>query len=216
MEIRQIEVGLMKVFCYLVSCEKTRQALVIDPGGRPEPLLAELRRQGLVARYIVNSHNHPDHTCGNRGLAAATGAAIVMHEADRDLLADAAVAQSFLRIDFPPSDSPPPDILVKDGDRLAVGSFVAQVLHTPGHSPGSICLLAQGNLFTGDTLFVGGAGRLDLPGGDFGTLMAALQRQLLPLPDDTLVWPGHDYGDTRSSTIGRERRENPFLGGDWG
>jgi len=111
--------------------------------------------------------------------------------------------------------SPPADLLVSDGDTLELGNNVIQIIHTPGHTPGGICLYCDGNLFTGDSLFVGAAGRVDLPGGDFNTLVSSLETKIAALPSETVIWPGHDYGDTKTSTVGREMRENPFLGGEW-
>ena len=213
MEIVQLETGEMKVFCYLVSCPKTREAAVIDPGGDEEKILAAAATRGLAIRMIINTHGHPDHTLGNARLREATGAAIVMHADDAGWITtpEAAAAFAFLGLPF----SPPPDRTVVDGDRLQLGSLQLEVLHTPGHSPGSICLLGEGNLFTGDSLFVGAAGRVDLPGGSFQTLIDSLAAKLLPLPDATVIWPGHHYGDTPTSTIGREKQDNPYLGGEW-
>jgi glyoxylase-like metal-dependent hydrolase (beta-lactamase superfamily II) len=103
------------------------------------------------------------------------------------------------------------DLLVQDGDRLPLGNQAATVIHTPGHTPGSICLYFPGHLFTGDTLFVGAAGRIDLPGGSLAKLLQSLEEKIMPLPDDTVIWPGHDYGETPTSTLGREKEDNPFL-----
>jgi len=215
MLVRQYIVGHMKECTYLLVCEESGQAVVVDPGGDGDELLRFIRERHLRVAHIVITHNHPDHTRGNRRIVAATGAEVVMHRADRDLLAGEAAVAFFRRLDFPSSDAPPPDRLAEHGDTIVFGNLAIEVIHTPGHSPGSICLLGAGHLFTGDSLFVGAAGRVDLPGGDFRTLMDSLEKRLAPLPDETTVWPGHDYGDTRSSTIGREKRENPYLGGQW-
>jgi glyoxylase-like metal-dependent hydrolase (beta-lactamase superfamily II) len=110
---------------------------------------------------------------------------------------------------FPPLSRA--DLLVNDGQRLPLGRWEAMVLHTPGHTPGGICLYFPGHLFTGDTLFVGAAGRTDLPGGSLETLISSLEAKIMPLPDETRIWPGHDYGDTPSSTLGEEKIHNPFL-----
>jgi hydroxyacylglutathione hydrolase len=188
MIIRQIEVGHMDNFCYLVGCEKTRKAMAIDPGADVDRVLAEAKKERLVIETIVNTHGHGDHTAGSAKLKALTGARIVIHA-----LEAAAVPQA--------------DILISGDQDLAVGGITFKVFHTPGHTPGGICLYAEGNLFTGDTLFVGDSGRTDLKGGHRPTLGASIRR-LMTLPDDTVVWPGHDYGPTPSSTIGWEKRHN--------
>lgn len=188
MIIRQLDVGHMDNFCYLVGCEKTRKAVVIDPGAEVERIVSEAHKDGLVIQYIVNTHGHGDHTAGSARLKALTGANIIIHT-----LEAAAVPQA--------------DILLSGDQELKVGEITFKVFHTPGHTPGGICLYAEGNLFTGDTLFVGDSGRTDLTGGHRPTLAASIRR-LMTLPDDTVVWPGHDYGPTSSSTIGWEKRHN--------
>jgi hydroxyacylglutathione hydrolase len=213
MIIKQVEFGADKVFCYILACEKSRQAVVIDPCGDEERVLSLIEESDLKTRYIINTHCHPDHTCGNKTIKEATGAQIVMHEADELLLQDRTAKEYFDRQIYSPS--PPADRLVKDGDQLDFGNYTIRVIHTPGHSPGSICLYVDGNLFTGDSLFVGAAGRVDVPGGDFNTLIESLSGKIAVLPDETIVWPGHDYGESITSTIGREKKENPYLGGEW-
>ena len=212
MIIKQVQVGPDKVFCYILGCEKTHKAVIIDPGGEEDRLLAVIGELQLTLLYIINTHVHPDHTCGNEKLKNATGAAIVMHADDQAFLHDREAAAYFKRMG---PLSPDADILVQDGTVLTFGEYSLKVIHTPGHTPGSVCLYGHGNLFTGDSLFVGAAGRVDLPGGDFQTLTASLEQNISTLPDDTVIWPGHDYGDTITSTIGREKKENPFLGGEW-
>jgi glyoxylase-like metal-dependent hydrolase (beta-lactamase superfamily II) len=188
MIIKQIEIGHMANFCYIVGCAETRKALVIDPGADVERILSAARDEGVVIESIVNTHGHSDHTAGNGLLKASTGARILLHSQDADYY-------------------PAADVLLTDEAPLHLGNVIFGVLHTPGHSPGGICLYAPGNLFTGDTLFVGDSGRTDLPGGHRATLGASIRR-LMQLPEDTVVWPGHDYGPTPSSTIGWEKRHN--------
>lgn len=209
MDVEQILIGRMVVFCYLVSCPKTKEALIIDPAGNEEELAKKIKEKGLNLRYIVNTHGHADHTGGNAKMKTLTGAEIVMHEADDELLKNPAVQAFGVQMGFEPS--PPADVRVKDGDRLKIGNISLQIIHTPGHTPGGICILAEGQLFTGDTLFVGGIGRTDLPGSDHRQFMMVLKEKLLTLPDETVVWPGHDYGPNPSSTIGLEKIANPFL-----
>jgi len=213
MLIKQLELGADKVFCYILVCEKTGKGVVIDPCGEVDKLFAVFAELNLSLLYIINTHCHPDHTCSNEAIKNATGALIVRHEADELLLQDPEAAAYFNRQGFPPS--PPADKLVTDGEKLIFGNCSLKIIHTPGHSPGSICVFADDNLFTGDSLFVGAAGRVDVPGGDFTTLINSLADKIAVLPDETRIWPGHDYGETKTSTVGREKKENPYLGGDW-
>ena len=213
MIIKQLQLGADKVFCYLLACEESREAVVIDPCGDEEKILALIHELQLKPLFIVNTHCHPDHTCGNKVIKKATQAQIIRHKADELLLQDPAAKEYFNRHGFTPS--PPADRIVLDGDQLVFGNYNLRIIHTPGHSPGSICLYADGNLFTGDSLFVGAAGRVDLPGGDFTTLLESLLSKIAVLPDETIIWPGHDYGDSITSTIGREKEENPYMGGEW-
>ncbi|MGB5884883.1 MAG: MBL fold metallo-hydrolase [Desulfobulbales bacterium] len=214
MLIRQLELGADKVFCYVLACEETKEAVVIDPCGEEEKLLAVIDVLRLNPLFIINTHCHPDHTCGNKVIKEATGASIVRHADDELLLHDPGAKDYFSRQGFAPS--PPADILVKGGDhQLRFGKYTLNIIHTPGHSPGSICIYVDKNLFTGDSLFVGAAGRVDVPGGDFTTLIDSLAAKIAVLPDDTKIWPGHDYGDSKTSSVGREKKENPYLGGEW-
>ena len=213
MIIKQLQLGVDRVFCYILACEESHEAVVIDPCGDENKLLTLIEEQQLKVLYIVNTHCHPDHTCGNEPIKAATQAQIIRHKADELLLQDEAANEYFMRQGFSPSS--PADKTVRDGDQLVFGNYALRIIHTPGHSPGSICLYVDGNLFTGDSLFVGAAGRVDVPGGDFTTLMESLAAKIAVLPEETIIWPGHDYGDTITSTIGREKTENPYLGGEW-
>jgi hydroxyacylglutathione hydrolase len=188
MIVRQLEVGFMDNFSYLVGCETSRQAMVIDPAGDAQAIVALAGSLGLTIVLIVNTHGHGDHTAGNAGLKALTGAQIVIHELDAD-------------------GYPSADRRLSDETSLQLGDISFDVLHTPGHTPGGICLYAEGHLFTGDTLFVGDSGRTDLKGGNRPTLGASIRR-LMRLPEETIVWPGHDYGPTPSSTLGWEKRHN--------
>ncbi len=213
MIIEQIVTGKAEVFCYILGCEKSSKAVIIDPGGNEEEILSRLHELQLELVYIINTHSHPDHTCGNDKIKNATGAAVVMHKDDQALLQNKEAAASFKSMGLPLAKKV--DVLVNDGDVLHFGECSLTVIHTPGHTPGGICLYTDKNLFTGDSLFVSAAGRVDLPGGDFNTLLASLEKGIASLPDDTIIWPGHNYGETVTSTIGREKKENPFLGGEW-
>ena len=209
MDIEQMKVGFMDVFCYIVSCTNTAEALVIDPAGDEERVADKIKEKGLNLKYIVNTHGHPDHTCGNAKLVSLTDAKIIMHEADDEMFSSPQGQAHARQWGFTPS--PPADIRVKDGDMIEAGHVSLEVIHTPGHSPGGICLFGGGHLFTGDTLFVGGIGRTDLPGASMGQFMASIKERLLVLPGDTIVWPGHDYGLKPSSTIDEEKKSNPWL-----
>jgi hydroxyacylglutathione hydrolase len=208
--IRQITVGMMEVCCYLVTCEETRKAALIDPGGDEDRLLALCREEGVTVEYIIATHGHPDHVCGNARLKEATGARIVLHEADAEFFARPEVEQYFSMLGLPAS--PPADRTVVDGDRLQIGQLSLEVIHTPGHTPGGICLYSPPNLFTGDTLFVGGVGRTDFPGGNSRQLLDSIRSRLFALPPETVIWPGHGYGGSRSS-LAEEKSTNPFVAG---
>jgi hydroxyacylglutathione hydrolase len=188
MIILQIEVGIMDNFSYVVGCEKTRKALVIDPGFEAEGIVKEAKQANLDIELIVNTHGHGDHTAGNSKLKELTGAKIMIHSLDA-------------------GNNIPADIFLTGDSTFNIGEITFQVIHTPGHTPGGICLYAEGNLFTGDTLFVGDSGRTDLSGGHRPTLGASIRR-LMQLPDDTIVWPGHDYGPQPNSTLHWEKRNN--------
>jgi glyoxylase-like metal-dependent hydrolase (beta-lactamase superfamily II) len=188
MIIKQIAIGYMDNFSYLIGCENTRQALVIDPGSDVDQIVSVAEKEDLNIVTIVNTHGHGDHTAGNAKLKSLTGANVIIHELDGDRY-------------------PGADLLLSDEKDLQLGDITFDVIHTPGHTPGGICLHARGSLFTGDTLFVGDSGRTDLAGGDRLSLGKSIRR-LMELPEDTVVWPGHDYGPTPSSTLGWEKRNN--------
>jgi len=196
---------MLQTNCYIVGCEETKEGVIIDPGGNAKRILAEVEKLGLKIKYIINTHGHFDHTLANKEVVKATGAPLAIHSADAPMLTQGGGAIFFGIIG---KASPPADIMLEEGQILALGNVELEVLHTPGHSPGSICLYnkKEGVLFDGDVLFNMGIGRTDLPGGNYNLMMDSLQR-LLTLPDETMVYPGHGP----PTTIGRERRSNPFL-----
>lgn len=209
MQIVQKPVGEMEVFCYVVYDEVSKEGILIDPAGDEEELIALLKKKDIKLRYIVNTHGHADHTCGNHFLRRETGALLVMHVQD-DLFFQQPQNQDWAKMmGFAPS--PPADLQVQDADELNFGNLTMKFLHTPGHTPGACCILINGNLFTGDTLFVGAVGRTDLPGASFNQLLESLKTKILPLPPDTVVWPGHDYGDQPHSTLAHEIETNPYI-----
>ncbi len=206
MIVATLPVGLMQTNCYVVGCEETKEGVVIDPGGHPERILAEVDRRGLTVKYVLNTHAHFDHTDANGAIVAATGAPLALHPEDRPLLVASGGAALFgLQAD----PSPPPDLDLHGGDQLEVGTLCFKVLHTPGHTPGHVCFYEaeEGALFDGDVLFYRGIGRTDLPGGSWEQLLSSIQDQLFALPDGTVVYSGH----VQTTTIGEEKRLNPWL-----
>ena len=205
MKIQQLTVGMMNVCCYIVSCEKTGKAVVIDPGGDEKDILAACAKNKLDVLRIISTHGHADHVCGNGPIQQATGAKIVMHRADAEFFSNPDVKSYFSMLGLP--ESPPPDILLEDGDVISFGEESLHVLHTPGHTPGGVSLVVDGRVFAGDCLFLGSIGRTDFPGGNTAQLLASIKNRLLALPDETVVHSGHGP----DTTIGHERRHNPFL-----
>lgn len=208
MIFKQLMVGSMGVCSYIIGCEETKKGAVVDPGGDENKILDEVRSLGLEIEYIIATHGHPDHVCGNRIIKEATGGAILMHEKDALFFENPETQNYFSMLGLEPS--PPAEIKVKDGDVVKIGKLEFQVIHTPGHTPGGICLYCEPNLITGDTLFAGGVGRTDFPGGSYDELINSLKSKVLALPDETIVWPGHGYGGMQS-TIAEEKRSNPYL-----
>jgi len=208
MFLKQMQVGNMAVFAYIVGDRESGEGLVIDPAADIERILSEAAAAGISIRYIVNTHGHVDHTSGNATMKDRTGAEIVIHKGDADMLVS--TPSAVLRM-FGAKPSPPADRTVQDGEDITVGKIVLNVLHTPGHSPGGMSLYTPGYVFTGDTLFVEGLGRTDLPGGSWDTMYESITKRLLTLPDETVVLPGHNYGRMPTSTIQNERINNPFL-----
>ena len=208
MFLEQMQVGQMMVFAYLVGDLQSGEALVIDPADETEAIIARAKKNNLKIKYIVNTHGHVDHFSGNSDMKKLTGAQIIVHEDDADRLTS--TPASLLAM-FNAKPSPAADITVKDGDQIRVGDVTLNVLHTPGHSEGSMSLYTEGIVFTGDTLFVEAVGRTDFPGSSWDVMYQSIQTKLFPLPDETLVLPGHNYGRTATSTIGHEKQYNPFL-----
>lgn len=208
MKIVQIPNGVFAENCYLVIDEQAAQCAIVDPGEEAGLFLHKIAEAGAKLTGIWLTHAHLDHVLGVSRLVAETGVPVWLHPADRPLY-DAVPEQATW---FGLAGSPPlpaPDREMVPGEELTVGTLRFAIRHAPGHSPGSVCLVGQGVVFSGDVLFAGSVGRTDLPGGDGETLIASIERELLPLPDDTILYSGHGP----ESTIGRERRTNPFLTG---
>ena len=204
--VHQLSVGPLQVNCFVVACQRTREAMVIDPGEDGPRILQLAESNGYQVKKIVNTHGHFDHIGANQPVKEATGAVLMMHEADLPLLQNARNhAQAY---GLTVSPSPDPDKFLNEGDVFSVGEQSFSIFHVPGHSPGSICLLSDGHLFVGDVLFAGSIGRTDLPGGDFDALVEGVREKLFRLPAETIVHPGHGP----DTTIGREKQMNPFVG----
>lgn len=204
--VHQMSVGPLQVNCFIVYCDKTKQAMVIDPGEEASRILHFVERHGLHVSKVVNTHCHFDHIGANQQVVEATGAELMLHKDDLPLLQNARNHAQVYGLQVAPS--PQPDKLLGQGDTFQLGELTFQVFHVPGHSPGGICLLSEGHLFVGDVLFSGSIGRTDLPGGDYDSLVEGVRERLFSLDDETVVHPGHGP----DTTIGRERQMNPFVG----
>lgn len=205
MKIIKLEVGQLGANCYIVYCEKTLQGMVIDPGGDAEKILTILSRENITVTCIVNTHGHADHIAGNDELKVATGAPVLIHGEDAKMLVSAqGNLSTYIGNNLICQAA---DRLLTDGDRIVVGEMQFQVLHTPGHTSGGICVYGNEVVFSGDTLFEQSIGRTDFPGGSHRQLMNSIKTKLFVLADDTVVLPGHG-GNT---TIGVERQTNPFI-----
>jgi len=208
--VRQIPVGTFEVFSYVVACPLTREAAIIDPAGESDKILSVLSQESLHAGFILNTHGHADHILANERLKEVLSIPVCMHRLDMDFFCNPETRERASR-ELGLSCEIAVDIPLSDGQILALGELGIRVIHSPGHTPGSSCFLVKGNLFTGDTLFVGSAGRTDLAGGSLDVLIDSIREKLLVLPGDTVIWPGHDYGETLYSTIEREMKENIYI-----
>lgn len=210
MRIQRLSVGPLETCCYIVSDGESPEAMAVDPGGNEDQIAAELDTAGLRPVLIVNTHGHLDHIAGNVELKERfPDARIIIHAADEECLEKPSKNLSLLMgVAF---KSPPADRVVKEGDRVEVGAAAFGVIHLPGHTPGGMGLVSQNEsptvCFCGDTLFAGGMGRTDFPGGDYEALLESIREKLLTLPDDAVLYPGHGP----ETTVRRERESNPFL-----
>lgn len=189
MKVYQLQVGNMQNFTYVLEDEETKESVVIDPSWDLELVLEVIERNALKVKYIINTHHHFDHTIGNDAMIKHTKSKILQHE----------------------SSTLKNDIRISDGEKITFGKSELTVIHTPGHSKDSICLVGDGKIFSGDTLFVGNCGRIDLPGGSAKELYHSLFDTLYKLDDDLMLYPGHNYGNSPNSTIGKEKKTNFVL-----
>ena len=209
MDIKQIRLSKMANFCYLVGDEGSKTCALIDPAFETERILAKAQNLAYKTTHIINTHGHSDHTAGNRAIKTATGADLLIHALDAGRLGKV-LHRTFSRV-LGGKGSPGADVLLQDSDVIQIGAVHLKVLHTPGHTPGSVCLYTEGHVFTGDTIFVGAVGRTDLPGGSMKQLVSSIHEKIYTLPGNTVVWPGHDYGPAPSSTVQQEKDTNPYT-----
>jgi glyoxylase-like metal-dependent hydrolase (beta-lactamase superfamily II) len=205
MKYETIVVGMLETNCYLVFCQETKESVIVDPGAGAKKILARIHEFALEPVMLVNTHGHIDHVGANKDILDKFDIPLCIHEADRVLLENA--ARSELRFFLAAKESPPPDRYLKDDDKISFGRSHLKVIHTPGHSEGSVSLLGTGFLLSGDTLFCGGVGRTDLPGGSWKILERTIKEKILTLPEDTIILPGHGP----MTTVRREKESNPFV-----
>lgn len=202
-----IVVGHLAVNCFILGCETTREAVIVDPGADAQRVLDAVKKLDLKVRYVINTHGHFDHVGGNSKVVAATGAPLLVHEADIPFLSRASDVAVMYGLQA--ENSPAPAEFLKEGMTISFGTCSLKVLHTPGHTPGGCCLYleSEGKVITGDTLFADSVGRTDFPGSSHEALITGIREKLLVLPDETTVYPGHGP----ATTIGHERRHNEYL-----
>ncbi|MDC4226512.1 MAG: MBL fold metallo-hydrolase [Candidatus Manganitrophus sp.] len=206
MIVESFPVGPFQCNCVILACEETRTAVVFDPGDESDEILGSLARHQLNAIFLLHTHAHLDHIGATDVVRTKTGAVTGLHEEDMPLCENLHIQAALFGLPTPPV--PPIDRFLKHGDSFSFGKEKVEVIHTPGHTPGSLSFYVPAfGLLTGDTLFAGSVGRTDLWGGSHPTLIHSIQKRLLSFPDETAVLPGHG----RRTTIGRERRSNPFL-----
>ena len=210
MKIKKLVVGPLQANCYVVWDKDGGSAAIIDPGGDPEEIISVVDDEKLKPVVLINTHGHIDHIAANRAIKERYDIPLLIHREDSASLTDPGLNLSAMG--FGQLDSPPSDRELQDGDEISVGEIMLKVISTPGHTPGGICLLISRSdqpdvIITGDTLFAGGVGRTDFPGGSWNLLMESIRNRLLSFPDETIILPGHGP----HSTIGEERKSNPFL-----
>ncbi len=202
---RVFPLGEVEANCYIIGNDKSGEVVLIDPGLQPSDVIKFIQSEGLRVKYVINTHGHIDHIAGNREVLKSFKAPLCIHQLDSKYLEDPTKNLSIL---FGVSiTSPPADILLKEGQKLELSDMSFEIIHTPGHTPGSICLRTPSYILTGDTLFKASIGRTDIPGGDAEKLMESIKEKLLPLNKDLVVYPGHGP----KTTLAEEINSNPFL-----
>jgi hydroxyacylglutathione hydrolase len=201
-----VTVGMFQENCYLYACPQTLEAVIIDPGDEAERILRRIAELKLIPKYIINTHGHIDHIGAIDAVSAVYPVPLAIHPADVDMYTDERVARTFGR--RAPLVQRKPDILLKEGDTFSFGTLTLEVLHTPGHTPGGVCLVSRPYcVFSGDTLFHRSIGRTDLEGGNYEQLIRSIREKLYTLDDELVVFPGHEV----PTTILEEKHENPFV-----
>jgi hydroxyacylglutathione hydrolase len=203
--IKRLVVGHLSANCWLVGSETTCEGIVIDPGGDYAAISQAITDSGLDIKIIVLTHGHSDHIAALYEVRNYTGAKVAIHINDADFLEGGGAYSSQFGISY--RTPPPPEMLLRDGDVISVAGLEFTVIHTPGHTPGSICLISSDRLFSGDTLFRRGIGTTIMPGSSRPQLIGSIRTRLMTLPDNTTIYPGHG----RETTIGAERRDNPYV-----
>ena len=205
MIIKNIVVGPLEVNCYILGCEETKEAAIIDPGDNADEIIKIIEREGLKPKYIINTHAHFDHIGGVKEIQDYFKIDFILHKEDLFLIENA--SEQAAAFGLKPISKPEVNRYVNNDEKISLGNNSITVIHTPGHSPGCVCYYLDNNLFVGDTLFAGSIGRTDLPGGSYETLISSVKEKLFPLGDSTVVYPGHGP----STTIQSEKEHNPFL-----
>ena len=205
MIIKNIVVGPLEVNCYILGCEDTKEAAIIDPGDNADEIISNIEKEGLNPKFIINTHAHFDHIGGVKAIQDHFKIDFILHEGDLFLVENA--SEQATAFGLKPISKPVVNKNATNGEKVNLGNKSITVIHTPGHSPGGVCYYSGNNVFVGDTLFAGSIGRTDLPGGSYDTLINSIKENLFPLGDSTIVYPGHGP----STTIRNEKEHNPFL-----
>ena len=205
MIIKNVVVGPLEVNCYILGCEDTKEAAIIDPGDNADEIIGIIEKEGLKPKFIINTHAHFDHIGGVKAIQDYFKIDFILHKEDLFLVENA--SEQATAFGLKPISKPEVNKYVNNGEIITLGNKSITVIHTPGHSPGCVCYYLDNNVFVGDTLFASSIGRTDLPGGSHETLINSVKEKLLILGDNTIVHPGHGP----STTIGNEKEHNPFL-----
>ncbi len=205
MNYEMLAVGPLETNCYVVYCQDSLECAVVDPGAEADRIFQLIAQKSLKPALILNTHGHIDHIGANKDIKEKFNIPLYIHSADSPMLEN--VQQSEMAAFLGVMDSPSPDHLLNDGDKIKIGKSFLRVINTPGHSPGSVSFLGDGFLLSGDTLFFGGVGRTDLPGGSWKDLVSSIKNKILTMPDEMIVLPGHGP----FTTVGQEKRANPFI-----